>query len=451
MAWPELCASRSHVSPFDAPAILFDPGERFQHKYRSKGTLDEWRRSVSQPCAGNSRLVLALSAGFAAPLLRFFTSGLGFGFHFRGLSSSGKTTALLLAGSVWGGGEYSNFLDTWRNTANGIEAKAALHNDALLCLDEIGELNEKEASEIIYALANGKSKGRMNKGIRAGRGFEYCTLFLSSGERTLTDVFQSAGKQLKGGHDTRLIEVPVDAGLDMGIFESIPDGQTPAGFSATLKQAAGQFYGVAIAAFLTKIARARQDAEAEIRSVRDSFLDRNLGPAASGEVHKVASFFGVVAGARELATRLGITGWREGEAVSTAKTCFRAWIENRGGEGHRDVQMGAQAILSFIEQYGTIKFETFKQFGSEPIHSHERVGFREDREGEIVYYFFPEPFHKILAGYDSAAIAAELNRRGLLLKPNADRRFQKNKRFAGLGVRKIYEIHLPDSVEEPAG
>ena len=40
-----------------------------------------------------------------------------------------------------------------------------LHNHALLCLDEIGEVRDAELGEIIYALGNGAGKSRMTRSI----------------------------------------------------------------------------------------------------------------------------------------------------------------------------------------------------------------------------------------------------------------------------------------------
>ncbi len=51
--------------------------------------------------------------------------------------STGKSTVLRVASSVWGGFDY---LQSWRATSNGLEGIAAAHNDSLLCLDEIGEI-----------------------------------------------------------------------------------------------------------------------------------------------------------------------------------------------------------------------------------------------------------------------------------------------------------------------
>lgn len=70
------------------------------------------------------------------------------GFHFRGSSSSGKTTALHLAASVFG--QPSRYIRLWRTTANGLEGLAALHNDSLLILDELSQADPKEAGEAAY-------------------------------------------------------------------------------------------------------------------------------------------------------------------------------------------------------------------------------------------------------------------------------------------------------------
>ncbi len=72
--------------------------------YRCAGTLDGWKE-IAALAVGNSRLSFALCVAFAGPLLHL--AGLeGGGFSFEGGSSSGKTTALQIAASVWGGPEH---------------------------------------------------------------------------------------------------------------------------------------------------------------------------------------------------------------------------------------------------------------------------------------------------------------------------------------------------------
>ena len=62
------------------------------------------------------------------------------GFHYRGDSSGGKTTALKLAASVYGG---TSYLQRWRSTDNALEATAAQHSDCLLILDELAQTDPK--------------------------------------------------------------------------------------------------------------------------------------------------------------------------------------------------------------------------------------------------------------------------------------------------------------------
>ena len=107
------------------------------------------RINVARYAIGNSRLIVALSAAFAGPLIGP-CSAEGGGLHFRGASSTGKSTALLVAGSVWGGGEVTGFVRSWRATANGLEGVALGHSDTLLCLDELSQLAAKDAGEAAY-------------------------------------------------------------------------------------------------------------------------------------------------------------------------------------------------------------------------------------------------------------------------------------------------------------
>ncbi|MBF0427212.1 MAG: DUF927 domain-containing protein, partial [Magnetococcales bacterium] len=161
------CVDRTgwHYSVFVFPdATLGESEERVllqtvaedPYSFEVAGTLADWQREVAAQCAGNSRLVFAVSAAFAASLLYLAGDESG-GFNFIGNSSLGKTVALRVAASVWGGPER---LQRWRATSNGLEAVALAHNDSLLCLDELGQVDPREAGEIAYMLANGSGKAR---------------------------------------------------------------------------------------------------------------------------------------------------------------------------------------------------------------------------------------------------------------------------------------------------
>jgi putative DNA primase/helicase len=83
--------------------------------YRATGTIGDWRTHVAALCAGNSRLLLAIATAFAAVLLHFSEIE-GGGVHLLGASSTGKTTAALVAVSLFGDHRQ---MQRWRATGNG--------------------------------------------------------------------------------------------------------------------------------------------------------------------------------------------------------------------------------------------------------------------------------------------------------------------------------------------
>jgi hypothetical protein len=140
--------------------------DRNSEGYHQAGTLAGWQTTIAARCVGNSRLLLVVSAGFAAALLDLLHEESG-GIHLRGASSEGKTTALLIAATVWG---EPGRLERWRTTANALEGVALAHNDNLLCLDELKELDPREAGGVAYMPANGAGKRRGQPHGGPGRG-----------------------------------------------------------------------------------------------------------------------------------------------------------------------------------------------------------------------------------------------------------------------------------------
>jgi putative DNA primase/helicase len=206
--------------------VIYQTAGAIDQTFGTRGTLAEWRSKVAAFCVGNCRLVAAVSASFAAALLYISGDESG-GIHLVGPSSIGKTTALAVAGSVWGGGGVSGggvkgYIRQWRVTANGLEATAAVHCDSLLCLDEISQVSPQQAGEAAYMLGNGMGKQRAQRDGSGRRPVEWRLLFLSTGEISLADKVAEDGRRpATAGQKIRVIDLPADTGMRLGIFDTV--------------------------------------------------------------------------------------------------------------------------------------------------------------------------------------------------------------------------------------
>lgn len=423
------------------------------HAFRVAGSLEDWQEQVGRYCVGNSRLVLAVSAAFAAPLL-YLADAEGGGVHLVGPSQTGKTTALRVAGSVWGGGGINGFLKTWRATSNGLEGTAVQHCDMLLCLDEMSQVDARDAGEIAYMLANGVGKSRARVDGSARPSAEWRTLFLSSGEISLASKMLETGLRARAGQEVRLADLPADAGAQMGLFEELHELNRPDALARHLKEETGRFYGTAGRAFLEQLSEADLVGLASILSKRrNSFISEHVPAGASGQVSSVAARFGLIGAAGELAIAMGILPWPEGEADRAAGVCFRAWLKHRGGDGAYEIEAGIARVREFIERYGGRRFEVVHPEGKiSGGQVFDRAGFwKLDKDGRQEFYILPSVWRtEVCAGSDHKMVAQAMAERGLLI-PSADGRLTRKERLGGPGTQWVYRITpaILDETEVP--
>lgn len=185
----------------------------FAHNYRVQGTLDGWKENVAQFAVGNSRLAFSISIALAASLIGPSNVESG-GFHLRGASSIGKSTASLVAGSVWGGDGRNGFLTSWRATSNVLEGVAVTHNDALLCLDEISKVSRKRRVGKRVHAGPGSGKSRAARNGRLRKPAEWGLLFLYNGEISLAGKISEDHRirRSSAGQEVRFIDIPADTG-----------------------------------------------------------------------------------------------------------------------------------------------------------------------------------------------------------------------------------------------
>jgi uncharacterized protein (DUF927 family) len=421
---------------------LLQSAAAHEHPFRQSGTLESWQKEVARYAVGNSRLAFAISAAFAGPLVGP-CSAEGGGLHFKGASSTGKSTALHVAGSVWGGGDVNDFVRSWRATANGLEGVALSHSDTLLCLDELSQLPAKDAGEAAYMLANGSGKSRSARDGAARKAAKWRLLFLSSGEIGLADKVaeDGRGKRVAAGQQVRIVDIPADAGAGMGMFENLHSFESADALARHLRTAVHQHYGVAARHYLASIVPDIEDLRRQIAPIMQEFSAKYVPSGADGQIERIARRFALVAVGGELAQQRGIVPWKPGEALAAAGRCFNDWLAARGGHDAAEVRDGLEQVRSFLHAHGMARFIPAWE-DNQGTHTHPRdvAGYREKVGDGWDFYVTPPAWkEEVCRGFDPRQMAATMASKGYMDAADSARR-AKLVRVPGHGQQRLYHI-----------
>ena len=406
-----------------------------------RGSLPAWQQEVAALAVGNDRLALFIAAAFHGPLLEIEGAESG-GYHLAGGSSTGKSTVLEVAASVWGPPTKYGVVRTWRATANGLEGVAAETSDALLPLDELSEANGRDVDAALYMLPNESGKMRAARNGEARARKTWRLMILSTGEQTPADKLAEVGQRVKAGQDARIASIPADAGAGFGVFQNLHGAAHGGALSERLKAGALRNYGTASRAYLEALAAARAENEAELRrfigAVMGDFLAAHVPSKADGQVRRVAKRFALTAAAGELARHFCVLPWPEGEAARAAGASFAAWLSQRGSHGPAEAEESEQRFRHFMAQHGASRFETIGTTGERV---QNRVGWRKrDEGGRWCYYIAPECWRRdIFGGMDGAAAATALAERGLIQRGEGHH-LQQKVSIPGEGRPRVYVV-----------
>lgn len=313
-----------------------------------RGTLDGWRDEIAARARGNPLLMVALSTAFAGPLVE--PLGLENGMlHFRGGSSSGKSTLLYAGTSVWWA---PDGVRRWRATANGLEGIAERANGMLLALDELAEVDGSAADAAVYMLGNGEGKARSKSNGQLGRPAYWRLIMLSSGEISLRQKLKEAGRTAQAGQAVRALDIAADA-QTFGAFDDLHDCHDGRVFSDALRDAAAQHHGIAGPSFVAALLRDQPAAREAARKVMERFIRKaeELYPrTGAGVTGRARKRFALIASAGELATKFGITDWQAGEATDAALSIFGLWLDGRGAHEDPFDADAVQRVKSFLAQ-----------------------------------------------------------------------------------------------------
>jgi len=332
--------------------IVYQPSApmHIEDTLKGHGTLKQWQDHIATPCKGNPILMFSLMLGFGGPLLKLCQEQSG-GFHLYGVTTGGKTTAAQVATSVWGcsadpqEGPEVTAIRKWYTTGTALESVAEVHNDILLTLDEISEVNPEELGKIIYQLAGGLSKGRGNAGGGLREMTHWRMLFFSTGEKSVRQMLSQVGQTQKGGQRVRLPDIPADdneTGERAIIIE--PHGLPAKDFVQNLKMACANYYGLAGPVFVSYLlAEAQKDdmgafagelkedlREMEQVLIKDYEADEKIKLPPEGE--RVLRRFALVALAGARAAKAGIIDWELTDILKAIIHVRDRWLSEQGSD-----------------------------------------------------------------------------------------------------------------------
>lgn len=440
---PDLC-----IGDEEMDEVVFVPDHASSlGAIKQEGSYTDWLNNIAHLCKGNTYLTFAILVAFVGPLMRPLKME-GFGFHFFGTSSKGKTTLGQCAGSVWGcatdPASGDSCLHRWNFTANGLEGIAVAHNDSLIVLDEIRTFSGNNFDTVVYNLTGGKGKGVMDVTRRLKKQRQWLLVILSTGEYSIRQKIEESGKQVQTGQLVRFIDIPTSDGIITNTH-GMPDQQ----FVEMLKANCGTFYGTPGVAFvqaLVKYLNTDPDAIDSLKDRLNSIRNCLVADDMPSEQKRVAMKFAFVQLAGECAAKWINLPFSQQEIETSVKSMFDCWLS--GVSTLSDEDRGMQAVKAFIFS----NRGRFLESNSQQLNDRMPTTIPGYYDTPNNRYLFDENGIKVALGNNSVdAVLRALRDKGYLYQNDGTRRLKSRHQIGGIGRMYMYAIEgslLTDDLDE---
>lgn len=151
-----------------------------------KGDRDKWFDMVKSEVIENIPLTTVMLAGFASPILGYLNRKYDLGsilFNLSNSSSKGKTTAAMLATSVFGNPAIDkSTMITFNATNNALVSFASKCNSHTIALDEAIISSASDVTKQLYTLCAGRDKLRLNTDSELKEAAAFSSFIISTAE-----------------------------------------------------------------------------------------------------------------------------------------------------------------------------------------------------------------------------------------------------------------------------
>ncbi|MBQ8837514.1 MAG: DUF927 domain-containing protein [Clostridia bacterium] len=184
-------------------------------KVTPMGSFETWKSMVLQQVIGHIPLEIVLLAALSAVVNGLISSATTHEnpiVHLCGTTGTGKSTGAFLAASTAGepfDGEihttdengmavkWQSVYGSWSATENAVVGSCAGNRGSVIILNELGKLECKDATRIIYNLSEGTDKKRKDANMQEYIAEGYSTTIISVGEHSLLDRCKTQDDGLK--------------------------------------------------------------------------------------------------------------------------------------------------------------------------------------------------------------------------------------------------------------
>lgn len=199
----------------DVELIIHQEGyKRLANAFKTKGTLQDYSDTVFKQVKGSPMTMMFVYASLGSILLHDFNVE-PFIIDLSGKTSTGKTTALKVASSVWG---TDDLRSEWNTTKVSVERKASMMNSFPLIYDDTRKAPVYQLADIVYQFSGGRSKGRGNvHSIDSESTWQ--NILISTGETSIVEYGQE-----KAGISARVITLQDNPFSDDVDLRALYDG-----------------------------------------------------------------------------------------------------------------------------------------------------------------------------------------------------------------------------------